>query len=110
MAHLLEELETPQFSLPFRMQGSSVACHEQDSPEDVLQGAVTVLRYRQGERSAKPEFGIPDPVLLEGGISLAEITSAVARYEPEVDLSIVRQVIDENGEDILHINMEASDG
>lgn len=110
MAHLLDELETPQFSLPFRIEGGSVTCHEQDSAEDHLQNAVVVLRYQHGKRSAKPEFGIPNPVLHENGISLGELVNAVARYEPDVDVNIVRSLIDENGEDIIHINLEANDG
>lgn len=104
-------LETPQFSLPFRLDSSGdVACHEQDGPDDVMQGAVTVLRYRQGERSTAPDFGIPDPVLLENGISLDELAIAVRRYEPEVDIEMVREVIDEQGVDLIHINLEAFDG
>lgn len=96
-------LTTPQLSLPFRVSGNDVVCHEQDSTEDITQNAITIMRYTQGERSALPEFGIPDQALQQNGADMTEITEAVRRWEPEATVSLVHRL---NVEGVDQVDLE----
>ena len=102
MSHLLN---TPQFKYPFHVMNGSIHCVEQDSPDDHLQNAVTVMRYRKGDRSALPEFGIPDPTFRMGGIHPEEIEQAVRTWEPDVDIQTVRNILDQAGNHQLNIDI-----
>ena len=94
MAHLLT---TPQFSLPFRVANGEVVCHEQDTAVDRVQNAIVVLRYRTGERTLIPDFGISDLAFTEGAINLADLMDRVRRWEPDVEAEEIKQFIDDKG-------------
>lgn len=104
MSHLL----TPQIQYPFRIQGGEVSCIEQDSSDDIFQNAITVMRYREGERSNLPEFGIPDPVFAQNGISGDTIATAVRRWEPDATVEEIDSVINNAGEHKLDLNIIAN--
>jgi predicted component of type VI protein secretion system len=58
---------------------------EEDSEEEIIQTATTVLRYERGQRTAIPEYGISDPALRHGGADNREIHQAIEAYEPRLD-------------------------
>ena len=54
----------------------------QNSDMEIASCMAVVLLWPQGTRDTDPEFGIADQVGLQGGASLAELRTALARYEP----------------------------
>jgi esterase/lipase superfamily enzyme len=86
-------VNTPQFAFPFRVVNGMPAVVEQDSGTDYYQNAVVVMRYRAGERTAIPEFGIPDPALRENGVDPGEIIQAVTTWEPDIDVDVIKSAI-----------------
>lgn len=102
----MPDLLSPQFAIPFRVTNGEVACVEQDAPEDILQNAVVVIRYRKGDRSALLDFGISRPEFREGGADLDDIIAAVKQWEPEVDVHIVREALDDQGDDRVSIEFK----
>lgn len=89
-------VSTPQLAVPFDMGlDGLVATVEQDSPQDRLQNAVAVLRYERGQRTALPDFGLPDQALRENGASFNEIVAAVRTWEPDVTVELISQAFDQ---------------
>lgn len=89
-------VNTPQLAFPFRISGRDVAVVEQDTATDREQNAEVVIRYTIGERTAVPDFGIPDQAMRERGVDPQEIASHIAIWEPDVETEIVESLI-ENG-------------
>lgn len=86
-------LITPQITLPFRVVGGAVVQHEQDTFEDITQNAVVVMRYTKGDRTADPEFGIPDLTFHMGPIDPRSLANTIQNYEPEVTAEVVQKVL-----------------
>ena len=72
----------PKLRVPFAIVGSSAVVVEQDSPEEVQQCTVAVLRSTPGLRGDFPDMGLPDFAFAEGGADLPVIDSQLDTYEP----------------------------
>lgn len=105
MAHLVN---TPQFQVPFHLHNGEVAVVEQDSAEDRTQNATTVMRYTKGQRTAIPEFGVPDFAMRQDGMNADELTQAVLTWEPDVDVEVVKEII-ESGVETAEVEITAVD-
>lgn len=108
---MADPLETPQYSLPFRLGPDGMpVCHEQDSEDDIVQNAVVALRYRQGQRSAMPKYGLPDQALRMGGADMGAIAAAVTEWEPDADIEVIRTALEDDGVDHILVDLEADNG
>lgn len=82
----------PHFSHPFHFgtvadyRGLQAATVEQNTVEEILTCVESVLRYEEGTRPERPDFGIPDQVFSVPGVDEIEILGAVRRLEPRADL------------------------
>jgi phage baseplate assembly protein W len=72
----------PHFSLPFRIEGGTVATSEQDTLEEIADCVEAVLRTTVGARLELPEFGIPDQSFSLNGADPHAIDAAVQKWEP----------------------------
>lgn len=63
----------------------------EDSDGEVVQNVAVILRTREGERLATPEFGTPDPTFT--GLDIAAVLPVVEQYEPRADLDVVQHAI-----------------
>lgn len=100
MAGLVGDVDNPQFAVPFNM-GAEV---DQDSDQMLYQGALTVVRYEKGERSALPDFGISDPALRERGADTRALVADIHRWEPDVDVEAVARAI-ESGVQVVEVDI-----
>lgn len=53
-------ITTPQFAVPFHVEGGKVAVVEQGSAQEIRDCVVACLRTKVGSRMDAPEYGIPD--------------------------------------------------
>lgn len=91
-------VNTPQLKFPMQMTASGrVMLVEQDSFEDRVQNAIICLRYERGQRTAIPEFGLPDQAMRQGGADLSEIVSAVLQWEPDIDPAVIERILSSTG-------------
>ncbi len=82
--------------LPLSLGGDgSFRTVAEDSPEEVLQNVLVVLRTRPGERLATPDLGVRDPVF--DGLDVAEALAEVAEWEPRADVTVVEQALSAEG-------------
>jgi len=85
----------PHFSIPFRFDGSrGVVVNEQDSDEEMMDCAETILRYEIGQRREKPEFGIPDQTFAEPEPDISLIQEALVKWEPRMELTVEGPILD----------------
>jgi hypothetical protein len=80
--------EVPHFDLPFRFAGGAAVVNEQDSPDEIVCCVEAILRYRQGQRTDLPEFGIPDVTFTEGEVDEEELREIVGEWEERADLYV----------------------
>jgi hypothetical protein len=88
--------KVPHFAIPFRIdptRGATV--NEQDSEEEIIDCAETVLRYEIGQRPEKLDFGIKDSVFKESPIDVSQIQEALIKWEPRTNLIVGIPMIDE---------------
>src|SRR5690349_14821282 len=69
-------VRSPHFSLPFRFARGGCPVVEQDSSEEITQCGEVALRYERGQRTAIPDFGVPDQAMLQQGANLDQIVAA----------------------------------
>ena len=99
-------LETPQYALPFRLDESGEpVCIEQDSEEDVAQNSIVVLRYVKGTRSRLVTYGLEDQTLQQNGADLNDIAATVRQWEPDSDISVVSEALDDDGIQTVRIDL-----
>lgn len=80
----------PHFTFPFHFG----QYNDQDTVDDVAACVQAVLSCPRGFRSEKPDFGISDQAFLQGGANLAELRSAVLRWESRADADIDQTIVD----------------
>jgi phage baseplate assembly protein W len=80
----------------------------EDSDAEVVQNVAVILRTREGERMATPEFGTSDPTFV--GLDPAALLPVVERYEPRADLLIVQQAITAAGVQTNDISVRRQEG
>lgn len=109
MAHQLS-VETPQFAVPFSMEGGDVKVVEQDSTEDRYQNVKMALAWEPGERLAVPEYGVADQALQENGADVRYIMNQVQQFEPDVDLDMIAHAVGQmTGEQIIDVDIFSAD-
>jgi predicted component of type VI protein secretion system len=91
----MADVLTPHFTIPMQMSGDRVAVVEEDSEDEVMQGAAMVPRYIKGQRTALPDFGINDQTHRMGGPDLAGIRSAINTWEPRAQAVLSSQQVDD---------------
>lgn len=105
MAHVT----IPHLSIPFRVFGVRGAAHaQQDSEEEILDCVELILRYTQGHRPEKPEFGIPDFVFGQHPIHNEQIHRELVEWEPRIEMDVGFPVIDRVDPLIQSIRIERS--
>lgn len=83
--------ELPHFSLPFRLEGSSIAVTEQDSAAEVADCVELTLRTVEGERRTLPAFGRSDIVFTtDRDLAQATIEQAIDDAEPRARAYVER--------------------
>lgn len=80
-----------QFDLPFRLSGDGFAQVDQDSEDDINNCVEAVMRFRPGQRSMLPEFGIRDLAFKEQPIDGEELVAQVAVHEPRAQVYVSSQ-------------------
>jgi hypothetical protein len=106
----MAEPKVPRFAFPMRKAGSRLASVEQDSEEEVVQSAKLTLRYARGDRTALPDFGLPDQALRENGADLGVIRATISTWDDRADAEVFSD--DDLSDAIQEIDVEvdASDG
>ena len=75
--------DIPHFAVPFRITGTSATVVEQDSDEDILACAETILRTPVGSRIEEPEFGMEDPTFTTDPAVIERVAiDALHEWEP----------------------------
>lgn len=98
----MADILNPQFKIPFQMDSSGFIREvEQDTDEEILQNAVVVLRYRNGQRLELPEFGIPDQTFLQGGVNMDVIVGAIQRWEPDVEVEDILNILQDGENQVI---------
>ena len=81
-----EDVATPHFKVPFRIDSHSADVVELGSDEDIIQNCITVLRTPYGSREHDPDFGLLpqlfQQVQLGGKLAAHDIETALSRDEP----------------------------
>src|SRR4051794_13340525 len=101
---------TPYFQIPFKITRGRIGVVEQDTDDEVVQTATTVLRYERGQRIALPEYGISDQALRMGGADTREIEQAVAAWEPRLDsVGISKKDFYDIAEEVVTVQMNPAE-
>lgn len=84
------QISTPKLAFPFRFAaaGTHALTVEQGSDEEILSSVEVLLRTHTGSRIELPDYGINDYLFRQGGVSIPEIDSAIAFWEPRAVTSI----------------------
>jgi hypothetical protein len=99
-------LDTPQFQLPFRVDGPRVKAIEQGSDEETEQKVILLLRYRKRSRPGNPDFGILDQAFRKNGLQVSEVYAEVKKFVPEATPKIVKGAIDQiTGEQVNEMDI-----
>lgn len=83
------------FSIPFEYDlTGSAAVLQQDTIEEVSQCVRVLLSTPTGTRVEQFDYGIPDPTFTDEAHMVAQITSAVGRWEPRaagIEVAVTNQ-------------------
>lgn len=95
---------TDVLAFPLAFDNGRIRTVPQDSDAEKRQRALLVLSYPQGACVDLPPFGTPDLAFYQSGTDLAVIEQALTDWEPALDASIARTVLDE-AVDNLAVNL-----
>jgi len=102
----MPKYNAPHISIPFRIDGTNGAvAAEQDSEREIMDCVEVVLRYPQGHRPEKPEFGIPDLTFHEHPDE-RRIQEALVVWEPRIEMAVSQPVVDIVDELLQRIRIE----
>lgn len=89
----MADIDTPQFDLPFRLDGDGVQPVEveQDSNEEVWDSTETLLRTELGTIEENQDYGIVDPSFEEMPLDLNDAQAAISEWEPRFDVVLEEQ-------------------
>lgn len=84
--------DIPHFSFPFRRAatGKSVVVTEQDMDDEILDCLEVLLTTERGERIDLPDYGLPDPLFVQSGMSLETVQQVIATWEPRANAAVTR--------------------
>jgi phage baseplate assembly protein W len=84
--------DIPHFSFPFRRtaNGKTVEVVEQDMDDEILDCIEVLLTTERGERIELPDYGLPDPLFIQGGTSLEMVRQIIATWEPRANATVTR--------------------
>lgn len=85
-------MDTPHFTHPFRIVGTSAATVEQDSDEDILTCVWAICSTEIESRDELPEFGIEDLAFRDEEEVRAEVVDAVREWEPRVEADATTEI------------------
>jgi phage baseplate assembly protein W len=83
--------DVPHFGYPFRFKGGQAVVVEQDSPEDVENCVLAILKTRQGTRLDVPGFGVRELEFVKDSVRLKYIQDALNSWEPRAEYDITSQ-------------------
>lgn len=93
-------------SVPFRFtQNGSAAQHDEGSDSYYAHILSNVLQTEPGELALDSSFGTEDPVFQR--ISRASIVEMAAKYVPEIQVTDISTIIDDNGNEQVVISFQA---
>jgi phage baseplate assembly protein W len=86
----------PHLAFPFRVEDGSVATVEQNSPEEIRQCVLAVLKTKIRSRIEEPDYGIPDETFKRQSPrpSVDVYVRAVEEAEPRAHLLATAEVED----------------
>ena len=100
-------VRSPHFSLPFRFAKGGCPVLEQNSLPEIQQCGEVAMRYERGQRTALPEFGVPDQAMLQKGANLAEISSSITEHDDRIAAHADRDQIIKRGLDKVRVTLGA---
>jgi hypothetical protein len=104
---MADVVTNPQLAVPFSIGPNGAPdIVEQDSDSDIYQNAIAVLYYEIGERTAIPDYGIPDQALRENGANWNELAAAIRKWEPNATPELISRAI-EDATSTLEISLTA---
>jgi phage baseplate assembly protein W len=87
-------LTVPKLRVPLEMGATGFRTVEQDSLQEIAQGAYAVLATPIGSLLEEPEFGIEDPTFEQLPIDDTEWLEALARWEPRAAVRTTQEIED----------------
>ena len=99
----------PNIKIPLEIRGGKFVTLEQDSPEEIMQCAKTVVSTEVGTRTGNLEFGVPDQTFRQGGPDPAAVRAALDRWEPRAN-AIVETEPDALNELVNYVNVGVAVG
>lgn len=85
-------VDTPHFDYPFRIGSDNhVAVVEQDSPDEIVNGVVAILKTPSGFRLDVPAFGCKELLFISDKERVAAIADALNIWEPRAEYIISSQ-------------------
>jgi phage baseplate assembly protein W len=99
--------ENPHFAIPFRLNGYKGAfVTEQDSEEEIQDCVEVIVRYTEGQRPEKPEFGIPDITFSMPSPDVTHIRRSILAWEPRTTMDVGKAIFDRIDPMIQRIRVE----
>lgn len=86
----MPEIDTPQFSMPFRIDEATgePALVEQDTLDEVTDCVEALARTPLGFYEEEPDYGVDDQTFREGGVDIVELQGAISQWEERADTAI----------------------
>lgn len=83
---------TPHFNYPFRMGADNHAVVvEQDSPDEIVNGVLAILKTPKGFRLDVLDFGCLELVFIDDKTRVKQIQDALNTWEPRAEYAITSQ-------------------
>lgn len=79
---------------PPRLNGTTYATVDQDSPEEHAQAAALVLSTPHGSLIDNPAFGSPSLLFAPGGANPEELEAVLARWEPRIPATVRASLVE----------------
>jgi len=101
-------IESPHFSLPLRFDSGlqQFVVTEQDTEDELRDCVELIVRYTEGDRPEKPEFGLPDQTFAMPTPDEDLIREAIARWEERIGTNIGHAVLDKLNPLLQQISVE----
>jgi phage baseplate assembly protein W len=96
----------PHFAIPFRFGVRGAVVNEQDTETEILDCVEVILRYDQGLRPEKPDFGVPDLTFSSPAPDINQVQKAIDTWEPRLEMTVEESVLDKRDQLIAMIRVE----
>lgn len=83
--------DIPHIAFPPRLTGTRLLTYEQDSPEEIKQCVLNLLRTPRGwsDEDDLQEMGLAGQKFRRGGPDLVEISAQIDKYEPRAEATVI---------------------